>query len=159
MTAEYTLQHRIAGEACDAAQGEWFEKFEPCTGLLLARVAAGTDVDIDRAVRAARAAFDRELSPDCIAAAMKVCGRTLYQAFESIGERPQAMIRRLLLEKCHEVLSQAGADGASITRLALQSGFSDPAHFARLFRRRFGVTPPQCRDAAMQDGGGTDASG
>ena len=58
MTAEYTLQHRIAGDACDAAQGEWFEKFEPCTGHLLARVAAGTGADVDRAVRAARAEFD-----------------------------------------------------------------------------------------------------
>ena len=47
MTAEYTLQHRIAGDACDAAQGEWFEKFEPCTGHLLARVAAGTGADVD----------------------------------------------------------------------------------------------------------------
>lgn len=70
------------------------------------------------------------------------------------GERPQAMIQRLRLEKCHEVLSQTGADGASITRLALQSGFSEPAYFARLFRRCFGVTPSQCRDAAMQNGGG-----
>ena len=52
MTAEYTLQHRIAGDACDAAQGEWFEKFEPCTGHLLARVAAGTGADVDRAARA-----------------------------------------------------------------------------------------------------------
>ncbi|MET1535368.1 helix-turn-helix domain-containing protein [Burkholderia sola] len=64
------------------------------------------------------------------------------------------MIQRLRLEKCHEVLSQTGADGASITRLALQSGFSEPAYFARLFRRCFGVTPSQCRDAAMQNGGG-----
>lgn len=58
MTADYTLTHRIAGEPCDAAHGEWFEKFEPCTGHLLARVAAGTEADVDRAVRAARAAFD-----------------------------------------------------------------------------------------------------
>ncbi len=97
---------------------------------------------------------DGELSPDRIAAALKVCRRTLYQAFESVGESPQAMIQRLRLEKCYDVLSQTGADGASITRLALQSGFSDPAYFARLFRRRFGVTPSQCRDAAMRDTGG-----
>ncbi|MBR8292681.1 aldehyde dehydrogenase family protein [Burkholderia cenocepacia] len=58
MTADYTLTHRIAGEPCDAAHGEWFEKFEPCTGHLLARVAAGTEADVDRAVRAARTAFD-----------------------------------------------------------------------------------------------------
>lgn len=100
---------------------------------------------------------DSELSPDCVAAALKIGRRTLYQVFESIGESPQAMIQRLRLEKCHEVLSQTGADGASITRLALQSGFSDPAYFARLFRRRFGVTPSQCRDAAMRGAGGAES--
>ncbi len=66
------------------------------------------------------------------------------------------MIQRLRLEKCYEVLSQTGADGASMTRLALQSGFSDPAYFSRRFRRRFGVTPSPCRDTAMQ--GATGAS-
>ena len=58
MAAEYTLKHRIAGEQREAARGEWFEKREPCTGQLLARVAAGTDADVDLAVRAARAQFD-----------------------------------------------------------------------------------------------------
>ena len=58
--AEYTLKRRIAGEACDAARGEWFEKFEPCSGHLRARVAACTDTDTDvgRAVPPARAEFD-----------------------------------------------------------------------------------------------------
>ena len=54
----------------------------------------------------------------------------------------------LSLDDARQKIAQTGADGASITRLALQSGFSDPAYFARLFRRRFGVTPSQCRDAA-----------
>ena len=66
---------------------------------------------------------DGELSPDRIAAALKVCRRTLYQAFESIGERPQAMIQRLRLEKCHEVLSQTGADGRALRASRCSRGF------------------------------------
>lgn len=50
MAAEYALKPRIAGDQCEAARGEWFEKLEPCTGRLFARVPAGTGVDL--AVRA-----------------------------------------------------------------------------------------------------------
>lgn len=40
-----------------------------------------------------------------------------------IGESPQAMIQRLRLEKCYEVLSQTGADGASMTRITPPASF------------------------------------
>jgi acyl-CoA reductase-like NAD-dependent aldehyde dehydrogenase len=47
----------IDGERVPAASGDTFETINPATGLPLARVAAGADADIDRAVRAARSAF------------------------------------------------------------------------------------------------------
>ena len=59
MSDEYTLRHRIGGEERDASDGGWFDKFEPSSGDVLARVAAGTDSDVDAAVRAARSEFDR----------------------------------------------------------------------------------------------------
>ncbi|MDR2186718.1 MAG: AraC family transcriptional regulator [Azonexus sp.] len=92
---------------------------------------------------------DGDLSPDRIASALNICRRTLYHAFSLIGETPQATVQRLRLERCRNILTQHGAEKANITDLALQYGFSDPAYFARLFRRMFGVTPSQCRD----DGG------
>ncbi|MDY0745213.1 AraC family transcriptional regulator [Paucibacter sp. R3-3] len=84
-----------------------------------------------------------ELSPDQIAAALNVCRRSLYLAFEPTGETPQALVQRLRLERCRDLLGRAPA--SSITEIALDHGFSDPAYFARLFRRRFGITPSQCR--------------
>lgn len=48
----------IAGQAVDAASGETFERTSPVDGRVLAHVAAGDEEDIDRAVKAARAAFD-----------------------------------------------------------------------------------------------------
>lgn len=52
-------------------------------------------------------------------------------------------MQRLRLERCRELLGRTPA--LSITEIALDHGFSDPAYFARLFRRRFGITPSQCR--------------
>src|SRR5271168_1482281 len=48
----------INGQWVDAASGKTFETPNPATGQTLANVAEGDSEDIDRAVRAARAAFD-----------------------------------------------------------------------------------------------------
>jgi phenylacetaldehyde dehydrogenase len=53
-----THQLLIGGKWVDAASGETFDTPNPATGEKLATVAAGGAEDIDRAVRAARAAFD-----------------------------------------------------------------------------------------------------
>jgi phenylacetaldehyde dehydrogenase len=47
----------INGQWTDAASGKTFETPNPATGETLARIAEGDAEDIDRAVRAARAAF------------------------------------------------------------------------------------------------------
>jgi phenylacetaldehyde dehydrogenase len=48
----------INGQWADAASGKTFETPNPATGETLARIAEGDAEDINRAVRAARAAFD-----------------------------------------------------------------------------------------------------
>jgi phenylacetaldehyde dehydrogenase len=48
----------INGKWVDAASGKTFPTYNPATGEILARVAEGDREDIDRAVAAARAAFD-----------------------------------------------------------------------------------------------------
>ena len=49
----------IDGEFVDAADGATFESLAPATGEVIANIAACAEADIDRAVRAARAAFER----------------------------------------------------------------------------------------------------
>jgi phenylacetaldehyde dehydrogenase len=48
----------IDGKWSDAASGKTFDTYNPATGEVLARVAEGDRTDIDRAVKAARKAFD-----------------------------------------------------------------------------------------------------
>jgi len=56
-TLSFRTQAFIDGRYLDAASGATFESINPATGKLLVRVAAGDEEDINRAVRAARAAF------------------------------------------------------------------------------------------------------
>ncbi|GAB6903451.1 aldehyde dehydrogenase [Kineosporia succinea] len=49
----------IGGELVEATGGRTLDNTDPATGRVLARVAACTPDDVDRAVRAARASFDR----------------------------------------------------------------------------------------------------
>ena len=53
-----TRRHLIGGEWVDAAGGETFPALDPATGRTLVEVAKGSAEDVDRAVRAARAAFE-----------------------------------------------------------------------------------------------------
>ncbi|HEX5241050.1 MAG TPA: aldehyde dehydrogenase family protein, partial [Candidatus Limnocylindrales bacterium] len=56
--SSYRTQAFIDGAFRDAASGETFATENPANGQVLAHVAAGGPEDIDRAVRAARRAFD-----------------------------------------------------------------------------------------------------
>jgi len=58
MSTEFHCSHLIAGDWRDSADGATFDKREPATGDVLARVAAGTVDDVDAAVAAARRQFD-----------------------------------------------------------------------------------------------------
>ena len=53
-----TTRMFIDGEWCDAADGARFDTVDPATGEVLASVPAASAADVDRAVRAARRAFD-----------------------------------------------------------------------------------------------------
>lgn len=53
-----TCQLLVHGHWVDAASGKTFDDVNPSTGEVLARVAEGDETDIDRAVAAARTAFD-----------------------------------------------------------------------------------------------------
>ncbi|MEO8208430.1 MAG: aldehyde dehydrogenase family protein, partial [Chloroflexota bacterium] len=52
------LQMIIDGEAVGSESGAWLDVRSPATGEIVGRVPSGTAADVDRAVAAARAAFN-----------------------------------------------------------------------------------------------------
>jgi len=80
----------IDGEWIDSASGKTFETYNPATGEPLARVAEGDHVDIDRAVKAARKAFESgpwpNLSPSERGRLLWKLGDLLEQHLEEFAE-------------------------------------------------------------------------
>jgi AraC-like DNA-binding protein len=99
----------------------------------------------DRAVSYIDQAFDDpELSPVSVAAALRISVRYLHLLFAQRGHTTAGWIKERRLAHCRQALANADS-GLSVTDVALQAGFTDPSHFSRVFRHRFGVAPNQYR--------------
>src|SRR5258707_7667380 len=80
-TVVRAYQNYINGQWVKGASGETFPVYDPSTEEVIAHVASGTAADLDRAVKAARAAFDSGPWPQTSAAER---GRLLYKLAEKI---------------------------------------------------------------------------
>jgi acyl-CoA reductase-like NAD-dependent aldehyde dehydrogenase len=83
-------QHYIAGEWAQPATGEYFPSINPTTGQPLYEAARGTQYDVDRAVAAARAAFE---SPSWRDLSQTARGRLLRKLGDLIGEHAEELAR------------------------------------------------------------------
>lgn len=92
------------------------------------RVLELIDARVEDGVSIAELAREAGLSPTHFTRAFR----------QSMGRPPYQYILAARLERARRLLD---APGSSISDVALGTGFADQAHFTRLFRRRFGVTP------------------
>ena len=89
------LRMRIGGEAVEAADSRTFDVVGPADGRVVARVPQGGHEDVDRAVAAARAAFDERKGWPTWAAGKR--GRMLSKLADLIKKHSEelAQVRRL----------------------------------------------------------------
>jgi AraC-like DNA-binding protein len=88
---------------------------------------------------------DLELDPQVIAAEHHVSVRQLHRLFETEEMTVAAWIRHRRLERCRADLADATLRGYPVSMIAAKWGLPDPAHFSRLFRRAYGVSPADYR--------------
>jgi len=124
----FTVEH--AGNGCDS-----MEKAVQSAHLLR----------VEHHVR--RHLDDPTLSPATLAAAAGISVRYLHRLFQHSGRTVAGYIRELRLEACHEALVRDRTE-STLGALAYRWGFSDQAHFCRLFKARYGLTPGEVRRAA-----------
>ena len=93
---------------------------------------------------------DPELDVESIAAGLRFSVRYLYCLFEAEGLSVARWVRQCRLSRCRRMLEDRDRAQTSICEIALQNGFNDSAYFSTAFRTEFGITPTQCRRAAVK---------
>ena len=92
---------------------------------------------------------ETDLSPLVVAAQHGVSKRTLHYAFAAAGTTFVEQLMKLRLERAREILADARQSAPRIEDVATRCGFTDPSHFARRFRQKYGHAPLQYRRAVL----------
>ncbi|MGD0635294.1 MAG: helix-turn-helix domain-containing protein [Beijerinckiaceae bacterium] len=90
------------------------------------------------------------LSPGIIAASVGVSVRRLQELFQAGDSTVTAHLRRLRLDAARRRLAEPALARHSITFIMESAGFTDQAHFSRLFRTAFGLSPREFRSGARR---------
>jgi aldehyde dehydrogenase (NAD+) len=132
-TGTQSFQNFVGGEWVDAASGETFESTSPATGELIGTFPKSGAEDVDRAVEAARAAYDEwRLVP------APARGEILYR-FGALVREHKEELALLMSREMGKVLPEAGGD--------VQEAIDMSFYMAGEGRRLFGqTTPSELRD-------------
>jgi AraC family transcriptional activator of tynA and feaB len=84
---------------------------------------------------------DTTLSPAEIAAALEISVRHVHRLFSRQGSTVADWIRAQRLRHCRSDFANPRLCEKSITEIAFFWGFNDSAHFSRVFKHQFGVSP------------------
>ncbi len=88
---------------------------------------------------------DPALGPQELADGLHMSLRALYSLFRQIGTTPASFIQGERLERCRRALANPADSRRTITEVAHTNGFTDSAHFSRLFKARYGITASEWR--------------
>ncbi|WHT16821.1 helix-turn-helix domain-containing protein [Crossiella sp. CA-258035] len=92
---------------------------------------------------------DPGLDPAMIAAAHHISVRYLHRLFQQEGQTVAGWIRDQRLERCRRDLGNPLLRERTVRAVAHRWGFTDAAHFTRVFRAAFGLPPGEYRKLAQ----------
>ncbi|MFI7481320.1 helix-turn-helix domain-containing protein [Kocuria sp. M1R5S2] len=90
-----------------------------------------------------------DLDPTTIARAHYISVRRLHQVFQEEGTTVSSWIRTRRLERCRRALEDPMSAGVPVARIAARWAFPDAAHFSRVFKAAYGVSPSEARGRAL----------
>jgi AraC-like DNA-binding protein len=90
---------------------------------------------------------DPHLSPAAIAASLHISDRYLHRLFESETITVAAWIRQRRLDRCRRDLRDPLQRHRPVAAIAARHGLPNGAHFSRIFKAAYGLTPAEYRAA------------
>lgn len=90
---------------------------------------------------------DPDLTPEVIARAHHISVRYLHKIFEGEDTTVSRWIQSRRLEACRRDLLRRQAANHTIVAVAQRWGFTSAAHFSRVFRAAYGMSPSEWRNA------------
>lgn len=102
---------------------------------------------VDAACRVLEASMDNPPSLEALAAQVGMSATRFKQSFSRIrGEPPFTYLRNLRLERAMCLLRY---EGMRVTEAALEVGYNNFSHFAKIFEARFGLVPSRVRRESL----------
>ncbi|MGW2989210.1 helix-turn-helix domain-containing protein [Streptomyces goshikiensis] len=96
--------------------------------------------------------MDPGLSPQGVARAHHISVRYLHRLFQKEGVTVGQWVRRRRLEECRRELARTPIRTSTVAAVAHRWGFISAAHFSRVFRDAFGISPSQWQTHASRPG-------
>ncbi|MGV9420040.1 AraC-like ligand-binding domain-containing protein [Streptomyces sp. NPDC003674] len=93
---------------------------------------------------------DPGLTPEVIARAHQISVRYLHRLFQAEDVTVGRWIQRRRLQECRRELGRRDTADRTIAAVARTWGFTSAAHFSRVFRAAYGMSPVEWRDSAAR---------
>ena len=142
------LRHRVAAHVHDLV------------ALALGATREAADIAKSRGIAAARLRAakihtienigNREISIGAVAAHLGMSQRYLQRLFEIDGTTFAAFLLSQRLARAHRMLREPRSAHKRVSAIAYDVGFGDLSYFSRCFRRFYGATPMDIRQAARK---------
>jgi AraC-like DNA-binding protein len=94
---------------------------------------------------------DPKLDAEIVAVRLGITPRYVHMLLEETGQTFSEHLLEKRLARAVELLRDPRQLGRKIADIAFEVGFIDLSHFNRSFRRKFGATPTDVRDAAQKE--------
>lgn len=88
---------------------------------------------------------DPELDPEAVAAACHISVGYLHKLFRAESTSVSRMIRERRLEQCRRDLVAPTSRAKAVSAIGAHWGFLDAAHFSRVFKATYGLSPREYR--------------